>query len=143
MTSEQITMLVGALDELRGSVDRLTAAMQAAPAARPAPAAAPAQAPRAPSSSGGPTNFPNYGRSKGAPIAGATVQDLEYYANGARRSIADQSKARWHDKEKELLAAIEAELARPSAGAAEPGPADFGNAPDNDAPPPGDDDIPF
>src|SRR3712207_5691778 len=26
--------------------------------------------------------FPNYGRSKGMPVVGATMQDLEYYANG-------------------------------------------------------------
>jgi len=55
--------------------------------------------------------FPNYGRSKGMPVAGASVQDLEFYANGCRRSLADESKARWHDKERALLAAIEAELA--------------------------------
>ena len=55
--------------------------------------------------------FPNYGRSKGMPVAGASVQDLEFYANGCRRSLADESKARWHDKERQLLAAIEAELA--------------------------------
>jgi hypothetical protein len=54
--------------------------------------------------------FPNYGRSKGMPVAGASVQDLEFYANGCRRSLADESKARWHDKERTLLAAIEAEL---------------------------------
>ena len=35
------------------------------------------------------------------------MQDLEYYANGARRSLADSSKARFHDKERSLLAAIE------------------------------------
>src|SRR3954469_8626871 len=27
------------------------------------------------------THFPNYGRSKNGPIAGASEQDLEYYAN--------------------------------------------------------------
>lgn len=56
--------------------------------------------------------FPNYGRSKGAPIAGATRQDLEYYASGCARSLADESKARFHDKERALLAAINAELER-------------------------------
>ncbi|HZN92673.1 MAG TPA: hypothetical protein VFB81_08200, partial [Myxococcales bacterium] len=29
-----------------------------------------------------PTALPNYGRSKGAPIRGASQQDLEFYANG-------------------------------------------------------------
>jgi hypothetical protein len=56
--------------------------------------------------------LPNYGRSKGAPIQGASMQDLEYYANGARRSLGDPSKSRWHDRERALLAAIAAEIAR-------------------------------
>ncbi|MFP2929145.1 hypothetical protein ACLESO_28875, partial [Pyxidicoccus sp. 3LG] len=60
--------------------------------------------------------FPNYGRSKGAPVVGATMQDLEFYANGARRSLNDPSKSRWHDKERQLLAAIEAEMARQQGG---------------------------
>ncbi len=60
--------------------------------------------------------FPNYGRSKGGPIEGASEGDLEYYANGARRSLADASKARFHDKERALLAAIEAELNRQRGG---------------------------
>ncbi|MDQ3266835.1 MAG: hypothetical protein M3Y59_24815, partial [Myxococcota bacterium] len=60
--------------------------------------------------------FPNYGRSKGGPIEGASEGDLEYYANGARRSLADPSKARFHDKERALLAAIEAELNRQRGG---------------------------
>ena len=59
-----------------------------------------------------PTVFPPYGRSKGAPIHGASVQDLEFYANGARRTLGDPSKSRFHEKERLLLAAIEAELAR-------------------------------
>lgn len=54
--------------------------------------------------------FPNYGRSKGQPVRGASVQDLEFYAKGCRRTLADESKSRWHDKERQLLAAIEAEL---------------------------------
>jgi hypothetical protein len=83
--------------------------------------------------------FPPYGRSKGQPVAGATVQDLEYYASGCRRTLGDQSKSRWHDKERQLLAAIEAELAKHGRG--EPSPPAFR---DEDAPPPpGDEDIPF
>lgn len=78
--------------------------------------------------------FPPYGRSKGQPIHGASLQDLEFYANGARRSLADPSKSRWHEKERTLLAAIEAEIAR-QRGA---GPADF-----EEPPPPGDEDAPF
>ena len=60
--------------------------------------------------------FPNYGRSKGQPVAGASRQDLEYYAQGCRRTLADPGKARFHDKERVLLAAIEAELARQGGG---------------------------
>lgn len=61
---------------------------------------------------GGGMVFPNYGRSKGQPIAGATMGDLEYYAAGCRRTLADPAKSRWHDKERTLLAAIEAEITR-------------------------------
>ena len=82
-------------------------------AADPAPARARAGA----SASGGEGMvFPPYGRSKGAPIAGATVQDLEFYISGSRRSLDDPSKSRWHDKERVLLAALEAELARQQGG---------------------------
>ncbi|AKQ70261.1 RNA-binding region RNP-1 [Myxococcus hansupus] len=76
----------------------------------------------APASSGGGGGggdgivFPNYGRSKGGPIAGASMGDLEFYANGARRTLNDASKSRWHDKERQLLAAIEAEIARQRGG---------------------------
>jgi len=74
------------------------------------PAAASVRAPVRPPG-GGPV-FPNYGRSKGMPIEGASPDDLGFYANGCRRTLADPGKARWHDKERELLAAIEAEQAR-------------------------------
>jgi len=55
--------------------------------------------------------FPPYGNAKGQPVRGASVRDLGFYAQGARKSLADPSKARFHDKERRLLAAIEAELA--------------------------------
>lgn len=73
-------------------------------------AANPPGAPERPASAG--AVFPNYGGAKGQPVEGASVRDLEYYANGARRCLADESKARFHAKERALLAAIEAELAR-------------------------------
>lgn len=104
-----------------------------------------ADAPRARTSaapsSGDGLVFPPYGRSRGAPIAGASVQDLEFYIAGSRRSLDDPSKARWHDKERVLLAAMEAELARRTGG-------DSGRAPQRDddfgePPPYSDDDIPF
>lgn len=82
---------------------------------------------------GGADVFPNYGRSKGQPIAGATMQDLEYYASGCRRTLGDAAKARFHEKEKVLLAAIEAEMARQGGSASPP----------DEVPPPTDDDAPF
>lgn len=97
-------------------------------------------------SSGSGMTFPNYGRSKGQPIAGATEQDLEYYAAGARRSLSDPAKSRFHDKERSLLAAIEAEMLRQRGMPPMDG---GGAAPDSlrddldSRPPPSDDDIPF
>ncbi len=82
---------------------------------------------------GGGEVFPNYGRSKGMPIRGASMGDLEFYANGSRRSLNDPAKSRFHDKERQLLAAIEAEIARQKGG----------GGGDNEPPPPGDEDAPF
>lgn len=121
----------------------------------PEAASAPAPAPRRAASSanvggvghggggGEVASFPNYGRSKGAPIRGASMQDLEYYANGARRSLGDPGKARWHDKERALLAAIEAEMARQRGGGEEDRGGSGPPMDDNEPPPHTDDDIPF
>ncbi len=117
--------------------DQMSLRPDGAPAPRTASRAA---APRAPSGGGGSDLvFPPYGRSKGLPIAGASMQDLEFYASGSRRSLNDPSKSRWHDKERVLLAAIEAEIARQRGdeGGGGPAPSDDG------IPPPGDDDAPF
>ena len=104
--------------------------------------AAPSRGSRDAASSGG-LVFPPYGRSKGAPIAGASVQDLEYYIAGSRRSLDDPSKSRWHDKERALLAAMEAELARQRGGGGGDGD-NFAAPNDYDAgPDPLDEDIPF
>lgn len=81
-----------------------------------------------------PTNFPNYGRGKNGPIRDASAEDLDYYANGARKTLADAGKAHFHDRERALLEAIDAEIQRQESTAA----ADF--AP---AAAPSDDDIPF
>ncbi|WP_415835376.1 hypothetical protein, partial [Corallococcus soli] len=86
--------------------------MSATPVAAPAARRAAPAAGGAPAGGGDGMTLPNYGRSKGAPVYGASLQDLEFYANGARRSLADPSKSRWHDKERQLLASIEAEIAR-------------------------------
>jgi hypothetical protein len=104
-------------------------------AADPAPA-------RGVATSGAGLVFPPYGRSKGASIAGASRQDLEFYISGSRRSLEDPSKARWHDKERVLLAAMEAELARQQGGGGGGG-SDFAPPDYDDAPPHSDDDIPF
>src|SRR3954468_10086055 len=55
-----------------------------------APAAAPMRASSAGAGGGGGGGgdvFPNYGRSKGMPIRGGSRQDLEFYANGAKRTL--------------------------------------------------------
>ena len=81
--------------------------------------------------------FPPYGRSKGMPVKGGSMQDLEYYASGCKRTLNDPGKSRWHDKERVLLAAIEAEIARQGGGG---GGSDGGS----DGPPPhSDEDAPF
>jgi hypothetical protein len=90
--------------------------------------------------------FPPYGRSKGQPIAGASQQDLEFYANGSRRSLNDPSKSRWHDKERLLLAAIEAEIARQGGGGGDFASGSGGGSARSsgyDAPPRSDDDRPL
>jgi hypothetical protein len=54
------------------------------------------------------------GQGQGAlPAAAFSRQvDLELYAERARRTLADPSKQRWHQQEREVLEAIEAELTR-------------------------------
>jgi hypothetical protein len=93
-------------------------AVRSAPARRPV-----SSAPGDP-----PTVFPPYGRSRGMPIRGASAQDLDFYATGARRTLADPGKARFHDKERALLGAIEAEQSRQGGG----GPPDDGEPTDNE-----------
>lgn len=55
--------------------------------------------------------FPPYGKTAGQPVAGASMRDLEFYRAGCVRTLADPEKARFHEKEKALLAAIDAEIA--------------------------------
>ena len=103
----------------------------------PAPRAAAAAGGARPAAGGGDGMvFPPYGRSKGMPVRGGSMQDLEYYANGCKRTLNDPSKSRWHDKERVLLAAIEAEIARQGGGGGDSG--------GSDGPPPhSDEDAPF
>ena len=109
--------------------------------------AAPAEAPRARAaapgaSAGGGTGevFPNYGRSKGMPIFGASSGDLEFYKNGCMRTLNDPGKERFHAKERQLLAAIDAEIARQGGGGSSGGGYSGGG---DEPPPPGDEDAPF
>lgn len=89
----------------------------------------PEVAPRAMGGTGGGSGavFP-FGRNKGQPVKGAARADLEYHAAACRKSLADPGKARWHDKERALLAAIEAEL---------------GGGQSSAPPPAGDEEYPF
>ncbi len=70
-----------------------------------------------PAGNGGAGVFPPYGKSKGLPVEGASLNDLSFYAKGCERSLADPSKSRFHDKERALLAAIHAEMGRQGAPA--------------------------
>lgn len=100
-------MMLKQLDAKLDALQAAVAALAKAPAAR---------------TGGGADAFPNYGRDKGTPIKGASMESLNYYAEGARRSLADPAKERFHDKERRLLAAIEAEISRQSVGDGEPPP---------------------
>ncbi len=108
------------------------------------PAAVPASAPRPPG--GGPV-FPPFGKNKGEPIAGATMQNLKYYEGACLRTLNDPAKSRWHDKERALLTALHEEIARqggvPDDGGFGPPSAGMGGGAVPDNPGPEQDDIPF
>ncbi len=90
--------------------------------------------------------FGNYGRSKNQPVYGASESDLDYYAAGCRRTLADHAKARFHDTESVLLAAIESELLRQrggSSGGGQGSPTGNGAPPDFGTEGGFDTDIPF
>jgi hypothetical protein len=83
-----------------------------------APGNVPARSARPPQTSSPATTglmFPPYGRSKGQPVSGATLGDLQFYADGCKRTLDNPQKAQFHDKERTLLAAIEAEMIRQGA----------------------------
>ena len=109
------------LDAIMAALARIEAKLEAKPAA--------------PAASG--VVFPNYGRKKGEPVAGAAERDLRFYAEGCQKSLANPDKARFHAKERALLEAINAELRRQ--GLAEVGaaqePDDFGLPSDDFEPP--------
>ena len=117
-TEDQIKALGGSLAEIERTLHKILMALESRPAAP--------KAPSAPASTSSGATLPNYGRSKGAPIHGAPMADLEYYASGCRRSLADQSKERFHARERATLAAIDAEIARQQGGQQPAAPPDFG-----------------
>lgn len=88
-------------DEIMAKLNEIAALLKPNGTRAPAPAFSP--------STGG-ALFPNYGRSKGKPIAGASIGDLKFYRDGCLKSLANPEKARWHDKERALLETIEAEM---------------------------------
>jgi len=88
--------------------------------------------------------FPNYGRRKNEPVFGSAESDLEYYASGCRRTLADPNRRAG------TTGAHPARRHRERAGAPRGlGPTDMsagGSSSDEPPPsfgPPGDDDIPF
>lgn len=78
--------------------------------------------------------FPPFGRMKGKLIRGAPLRDLEWYSEAVRRSVEDPSKARWRDKNEDMLRDLEAEIARHGDGE---------NYTPSQNPPSDDDSIPF
>jgi hypothetical protein len=92
--------------------------MSVAPTRLPTPAPMKANAP-VPQRADPPTRgmtFPNFGRQKGQAIYGADMEALQFYAAAALRSLNDPAKERFHDKERTLLAALNAEMQRQGAG---------------------------
>lgn len=100
-----------------------------------------------PMAAGGGLTIP-FGKNKGTPLAQATDRDLQYVAESCVKTLNDSAKARWHPKERVLLAAINEVLK--SKGLAQAGIPDP-KAPDvredeparGDGEPPPDDSIPF
>ena len=123
--SDPKTEAMAKLNEICAKLDALAGAVAALKVAPAAPSRLAA--------SGGGMVFPSYGRSKGAPVVGASQQDLNFYRSGCERSLADESKSRWHDKERALLEAIDDELARQ----------DGGSPPHTDADAPPEESTPF
>ena len=56
--------------------------------------------------------LPNFGKWKGQTIGEVPDEALAYYSEAANRSLENPSKAQWHAKERTLLAALEAEMAK-------------------------------
>lgn len=77
--------------------------------------------------------LPNFGRSAGGPVYGASMRDLAFYQGVLAKNVEDESKARWREQNQATLDAIEAEIARQG-----------GSVPERETPPMDDDsNIPF
>jgi len=107
------------------------------PAASPGAAQKPQQATQQPRPASNGATFPPYGSKAKQLIQGASLKDLNWYAENCRKSIADPSKARWAEKERATLAALEAEIERQS-----PDQDPNNGAETEEIPPPGDEDAP-
>ena len=92
--AQKLDLIIRKLDELVAKLDAKKPATTA-----PARAAAPGEA------------VIPFGRSKGHPVAGAKLADLQWVAGAVRTSIEDPAKERWADSNRALLAALEAEIA--------------------------------
>lgn len=132
--------------ELAGKAPGSPATAKAAAAQRSPGTPRPAPKPAAQSGA----KFPNYGTAKNQPVAGATKRDLEFYRGGCVRTLADPSKSNFHERDRQLLAAIDDELSRHGRSAARDESAGDmhrhneqagnGDPLDNDEPPPPTDD---
>lgn len=103
------------------------------PSSRPASGGAPASG----------MTFPPFGRLKGQPIQGADMDNLEWYGRAIQQSVDDPSKARWKDRNQQVLDAINAEIIRQGGGShgyGAPQPDGLGGCWDNQQ---NQDDIPF
>jgi hypothetical protein len=127
MSAQQLAALAKTLAfaaELKAAIEELKA-MKAAPVAAPVTGAV----------------FP-FGTSKGKPVAGADMRSLEFFRGACLKTLADPDKQRFHEKERVLLTAIDAEMQRQ--GVTPPPVSSFDPPPPSDADaPPDDTDAPF
>lgn len=84
------------------------------------------------SGASGGARLPNFGKSAGQPVHGASLRDLTFYQSVLAKNVEDPSKARWREQNQATLDAIEAEIARQGDGDYTPprsdGPADDGDS---------------
>lgn len=60
--------------------------------------------------------LPNFGRSAGQAVEGASMRDLTFYESVLAKNVEDESKARWRDQNQATLDAIRAEIHRQKGG---------------------------